>query len=189
MTMKEVMVVKPSREIWGVEPKVGDEWDAGNVPFGCAFRRVRVTVRREETGWKVFCVAYKGAEKLQAEGDYGFERCIAVLPCETCAKALALCLVFGSGYAVCPDHDRYGIPETLLFDGVFGILLSAMNIGGRGWDRLDEGSQHRLLWAARQIVDGQLDWQKAISAWERAEAQGLPLNAAIRDWDAEMRYS
>jgi hypothetical protein len=64
-----------------------------------------------------------------------------------------------------------------------------MNIGGRGWDRLDEGSQHRLLWAARQIVDGQLDWQKAISAWERAEAQGLLLNAAIRDWDAEMRYS
>jgi hypothetical protein len=43
MTMKEAKVVKPSREIWGVEPKVGDEWDAGNVPAACAFRRVRVT--------------------------------------------------------------------------------------------------------------------------------------------------
>jgi hypothetical protein len=130
MTMKEAKVVKPSREIWGVEPKVSDEWDAGSVPSACAFRRVRVTVRKEETGWKVFCVAYRGAEKLRAEGDYGFERCLAVLPCECCAKALALCLVFGSGYAVCPDHDRYGIPETLLFDGVFLVLLSAMNIVG-----------------------------------------------------------
>jgi hypothetical protein len=187
--MKEAKVVQPTKAIWGIEPKIGDEWDVGNVPFGCAYRRVRVTVRREETGWKVFCVAYKGAEKLKAEGDYGFERCLAVLPCECCAKALALCLVFGSGYATCVDHDRYGIPETLLFDGVVGILLSAMNIGGRGWDRLDEGSQHRLLWAARQILDGQLDWQKAIAAWERTEAKGLLLNAAIRHWDAEMRYS
>jgi hypothetical protein len=187
--MKEAKVVQPTKAIWGIEPKIGDEWDVGNVPFGCAYRRVRVTVRREETGWKVFCVAYKGAEKLKAEGDYGFERCLAVLPCECCAKALALCLVFGSGYATCVDHDRYGIPETLLFDGVVGILLSAMNIGGRDWDRLDEGSQHRLLWAARQILDGELDWQKVISAWGRTEAKGLPLNAAIRDWDAEMRYS
>jgi hypothetical protein len=187
--MKEAKVVQPTKAIWGIEPKIGDEWDVGNVPFGCAYRRVRVTVRREETGWKVFCVAYKGAEKLKAEGDYGFERCLAVLPCECCAKALALCLVFGSGYATCVDHDRYGIPETLLFDGVFGILLSAINIGGRGWDRLDEGAKHRVLWAARQILDGELDWQKVISAWERMEAKGLPLNAAIRDWDAEMRYS
>jgi hypothetical protein len=53
---------------------------------------------------------------------------------------------------------------------------------------LDEGSKHRVLWAARQIVDGQLDWQKAISAWEKAKAQGLPLNAAVRYWDAEMRW-
>jgi hypothetical protein len=189
MMMKEAKVVRPTKEILGVEPKVGDEWDAGSVPAACAFRRVRVTVRKEETGWKVFCVAYKGAEKLQAEGDYGFERCIAVLPCETCAKALALCLVFGSDYAACVEHDRYGIPETLLFDGVFGILLSAMNIGGRGWDRLDEGSKHRVLWVVRQIVDGQLDWQKVISAWEKTEAKGLPLNAAVRYWDAEMRWS
>jgi hypothetical protein len=72
---------------------------------------------------------------------------------------------------------------------VFGILLSAMNIGGRGWDRLDEGAKHRVLWATRQILDGQLDWQKAIAAWERTEAKGLLLNAAIRHWDAEMRYS
>jgi len=188
MTMKEAKVVQPTKEVMGVEPKVGDEWDAGSVPFGYAYRRVRVTVRKEETGWKVFCVAYKGAKKLKPEGDYGFERCLAVLPCECCAKALALCLVFGSGYAVCVDHDRYGIPETLLFDGVFGILLSAMNIGGRGWDRLDEGSKHRVLWAARQILDGELDWQKAIAAWERTEAEGLPLNAAIRHWDAERRW-
>jgi hypothetical protein len=187
--MMEAKIIRPTKEILGVEPKVGDEWDAGSVPAACAFRRVRVTVRKEETGWKVFCVAYKGAEKLQAEGDYGFERCIAVLPCECCAKALALCLVFGSDYAVCFEHDRYGIPETLLFDGVFGILLSAMNIGGRGWDRMDEGSKHRVLWVVRQIVDGQLDWQKVISAWEKTEAKGLPLNAAIRYWDAEMRWS
>jgi hypothetical protein len=186
--MMEAKIIRPTKEILGIEPKIGDEWDAGSVPFGCAFRRVRVTVRREETGWKVFCVAYRGAKKLQAEDDYGFERCIAVLPCETCAKALALCLVFGSDYAACVEHDRYGIPETLLFDGVFGILLSVLNIGGRGWDRLDEGAKHRVLWAARQILDGKLDWQKAIAAWEKTEAKGLPLNAAIRFWDAEMRW-
>jgi hypothetical protein len=181
--MKEVMVVKPSREIWGVEPKVGDEWDAGNVPFGCAFRRVRVTVRREETGWKVFCVAYKGAEKLL--GDYGVT--IGMFDCETCAKAFALCLVFGSDYAACVFHDRKNIADALVFDGTLLMLLAVMGL--RDLHGIDEGSVHRLTWAARQILDGELDWQKVISAWERAEAQGLPLNAAIRDWDAEMRYS
>ena len=186
--MKEAKIVRPTKAVMGVEPKVGDEWDAGYVPNGCAYRRVRVTVRKEESGWKVFCVAYKGAEKLLPEGNYGFERCIAVLPCETCAKALALCLVFGSDYAACVEHDREGIYDTLLFNGVFGVLLSALNISGRDWDRLDEGSRHRILWAARQIVDGQLDWQKVIQAWEKTEAKGLPLNAAIRWWDAEMRW-
>jgi hypothetical protein len=75
--MKEAKVVKPTKEILGIEPKIGDEWDAGSVPFGCAYRRVRVTVRREEKGWTVFCVAYKGAEQLL--GDYGFtkpSRCV-----------------------------------------------------------------------------------------------------------------
>jgi hypothetical protein len=182
--LKEAKIVKPTKEIWGIEPKVGDEWDAGSVPFGCAFRRVRVTVRREETGWKVFCVAYKGAEKLL--GDYGFT--IGVFDCETCAKALALCLVFGSGYAVCVDHDDDRLDNETLFDGTVAILLSAMGIG-RSWDALDEGSRHRILWAAHQILGGELDWQKAIAAWEKTEAKGLPLNAAIRDWDAEMRWS
>ena len=28
--------------------------------------------------------------------------------------------------------------------------------------------------------DGQLDWQKAISAWERTEQKGILVNAAIR---------
>jgi len=179
MTMlKEAKIVKPSREIWSVTPKVGDEWDAGNLPFGCAYRRVRVTVRKDaDDKWTVFCVAYRGAERLN-------ERVITVLPCETCAKALALCLVFGSGYAVCVDHDR--LDNETLFDGTVAILLSALSI--RSWDALDEGSRHRILWAARQILDGQLDWQKVISAWEKTEAKGLPLNAAIRFWDAEMRW-
>jgi hypothetical protein len=167
----------------GVEPRVGDEWDAGNVPFGCAYRRVRVTVRKEETGWKVFCVAYKGAEKLL--GDYGVT--IGMFDCETCAKAFALCLVFGSDYAACVFHDRKNIADALVFDGTLLMLLAVMGL--RDLHGIDEGSVHRLTWAARQILDGELDWQKVISAWERAEAQGLPLNAAIRDWDAEMRYS
>jgi hypothetical protein len=176
--LKEAKIVKPSREILGIEPKVGDEWDAGNLPFGCAYRRVRVTVRKDaDDKWTVFCVAYRGAERLN-------ERVITVLPCETCAKALALCLVFGSGYAVCVDHDR--LDNETLFDGTVAILLSALSI--RSWDALDEGSRHRILWAARQILDGQLDWQKVISAWEKTEAKGLPLNAAIRFWDAEMRW-
>jgi hypothetical protein len=183
MTMKEAKVVKPTREVMGVEPRVGDEWDAGNVPFGCAYRRVRVTVRKEETGWKVFCVAYKGAEKLL--GDYGVT--IGMFDCETCAKAFALCLVFGSDYAACVFHDRKNIADALVFDGTLLMLLAVMGL--RDLHGIDEGSVHRLTWAARQILDGELDWQKVISAWERAEAQGLPLNAAIRDWDAEMRYS
>jgi hypothetical protein len=182
MTMKEAKVVKPSRAIWGVEPKVGDEWDAGNVPFGCAYRRVRVTVRKEETGWKVFCVAYKGAEKLL--GDYGVT--IGMFDCETCAKAFALCLVFGSDYAACVFHDRKNIADALVFDGTLLMLLAVMGL--RDLHGIDEGSVHRLTWAARQILDGELDWQKAIAAWEKAEAQGLPLNAAIRFWDAEKRW-
>jgi len=177
--MTEAKIVKPSKEIWGVEPKVGDEWDAGILPYGCAYRRIRVTVRKDaDDKWTVFCVGYRGAERLN-------ERVITVLPCETCAKALALCLVFGSGYAVCVDHDRPD--ERAFFDGAVAILLSAMGIG-QSWDALDEGSRHRILWAARQIVDGQLDWQKAIAAWEKTEAKGLSLNAAIRWWDAEMRW-
>jgi len=183
--MKEAKIIKPTKEVMGVEPKVGDEWDAGNVPYGCAYRRVRVTVRKDASDkWTVFCVGYKGAEKLD-------ERVITVLPCETCAKALALCLVFGSGYAACVDHDRNGLDERALFDGTVAILLSAMGIGW-SWDALDEGSRHRILWAARQIADGQLDWQKVIAAWERAEQiakqRGLSLNAAVRYWDAEMRW-
>jgi hypothetical protein len=181
MTMKEAKVVKPTREVMGVEPRVGDEWDAGNVPFGCAYRRVRVTVRKEETGWKVFCVAYKGAEKLL--GDYGVT--IGMFDCETCAKAFALCLVFGSDYAACVFHDRKNIADALVFDGTLLMLLAVMGL--RDLHGIDEGSVHRLTWAARQILDGELDWQKVISAWERAEAQGLPLNAAIRYWDAEKR--
>jgi len=177
--MTEAKIVKPSKEIWGVEPKVGDEWDAGNLPYGCAYHRIRVTVRKDaDDKWTAFCVGYKGAERLD-------ERVITVLPCETCAKALALCLVFGSGYAVCVDHDRPD--ERALFDGAVAVLLSAMGIG-RSWDALDEGSRHRILWAARQIVDKQLDWQKAIAAWEKTEAKGHTLNAAVRYWDAEMRW-
>jgi hypothetical protein len=178
--MKEAKVVQPTKAIWGIEPKIGDEWDAGSVPFGCAYRRVRVTVRKDaDDKWTVFCVAYRGAERLD-------ERVIAVLPCETCAKALALCLVFGSDYAACVDHDRDH--NAWVFGGVLNILLSAMNINDRDLVMLDEGSRHRILWAARQILDGELDWQKAIAAWEKIEAKGLPLNAAIRFWNAEKRW-
>jgi hypothetical protein len=178
--LKEAKIVKPTKEILGIEPKVGDEWDAGNLPCGCAYRRVRVTVRKDDDDkWTVFCVAYRGAERLN-------ERVITVLPCETCAKALALCLVFGSGYAVCVDHDDDRLDNETLFDGTVAILLSALSIGS--WDALDEGSRHRILWAVHQILGGELDWQKAIAAWEKTEAKGLPLNAAIRFWDAEMRW-
>jgi hypothetical protein len=177
--LKEAKIVKPTKEILGIEPKIGDEWDAGSVPFGCAYRRVRVTVRKEETGWKVFCVAYRGAERLD-------ERVIAVLPCETCAKALALCLVFGSDYAACVFHDRENIADALLFDGTLLMLLAVMGL--RDLHGINEGSVHRILWAAHKILDGELDWQKAIAAWEKTEAKGLPLNAAIRFWDAEMRW-
>jgi hypothetical protein len=179
--LKEAKIVKPTKEILCIEPKVGDEWDAGNLPCGCAYRRVRVTVRKDaDDKWTVFCVAYRGAERLN-------ERVITVLPCETCAKALALCLVFGSGYAVCVDHDDDRLDNETLFDGTVAILLSALSIGS--WDALDEGSRHRILWAVHQILGGELDWQKAIAAWEKTEAEGLPLNAAIRYWDAEMRWS
>jgi len=164
----------------GVEPKIGDEWDAGYVPHGSAFRRVRVTVRKDaEDQWTIYCVAYKGAETLS-------KRALHALNCETCAKAFALCLVFGKDYAVCDVHESDKIDEVALFDGTVAMLCSAMGI--KNWDALDGGSKARILWAARQIVDGQLDWQKAINAWERTEQKGLSLNAAIRYWDAEMRW-
>jgi len=179
MKMKEAKIVRPTNQVMGVEPKVGDEWDAGYVPNGCAYRRVRVTVRKEEKGWKVFCVGYKGAETLS-------KRILHASNCETCAKAFALQLVFGKGYAVCVEHESSRINDVALFDGTVTVLLTAMDI--KDWDALDEGSRHRILWAARQIVDGQLDWQKAINAWERTEQKGLSLNAAIRYWDAGMRW-
>jgi hypothetical protein len=182
--MKEAKVVKPTKEILGIEPKVGDEWDAGNLPFGCAYRRVRVTVRKDaDDKWTVFCVAYRGAEKLL--GDYRVT--ISMFDCETCAKALALCLVFGSDYAACVFHDRENIADDLLLDGTLLMLLATMGL--RDLHSIDEGSVHRILWVARQILDGELNWQKVISAWERTEAKGRPLNAAIRDWDAEWRWS
>jgi hypothetical protein len=106
--------------------------------------------------------------------------------CETCAKAFALCLVFGSDYAACVFHDRENIADDLLLDGTLLMLLATMGL--RDLHSIDEGSVHRILWVARQILDGELNWQKVISAWERTEAKGLPLNAAIRDWDAEMRW-
>jgi hypothetical protein len=95
-------------------------------------------------------------------------------------------LVFGSDYAACVFHNRENIADALLFDGTLLMLLAVMGL--RDLHGIDEGSVHRLTWAARQILDGELDWQKVISAWERTEAKGLPLNAAVRYWDAEMRW-
>jgi len=181
--MAEAKVVRATKDIMGVEPKVGDEWDAGYVPFGCAYRRCRVTVRKDATGcWTVYAVAAKGNGKLASWDILSF-------PCETCAKAFGLCLVFGDGYAECSVHGKGGFHDGDTFSGRLAMLCCLMGIDKATYNALQEGSMHRIAWVARLVSDRQIEWQRVIRAWEFAEQfssqRGLSLDGAISTFYAE----
>lgn len=176
--MQATKTVKSTKAIMGVEPAIGSEWDAGFVPFGCAFRRVRVTVRNDGETWTVYALGKKGDITLA-------QHTVSAFPCETCAKAFALCLVFGSGYAECIEHGQSEFDALMLFNGTVKILLSLMGISPDAW--LDDGARHRVQWVTRLLLDGQLDWQKVIAEWESAEIKGMPLSATVSFWFAGLR--
>jgi len=167
----------------GVDDYVGAEWDAGYIPVGAAHRRCRVTVRKDAADcWTVYAVAFKGSEKL-ADWD------ILSFPCETCAKAFGLCLVFGDGYAECSVHGKDGFHEGDTFAGRLAMLCCLMGIDKATYNSLSTGSTHRIAWVARLISDGQLTWGKVIKAWEFAEQfslqRGISLDGAISTFYAE----
>lgn len=126
--MAQLRVVRSSKEIMGVDDYVGAEWDAGYVPIAASHRRCRVTVRKDASDkFSVYCVASRGDTKL-ASWD------IKTFPCETCAKAFSLCLVFGDDYAACRVHDRDGFVMVicLMVVSLFSVaswVLTKRHIG------------------------------------------------------------
>ncbi len=174
---KVMQVVLSVKTITGVEPCVGSEWDAGYLPAASAHRSIAVTVRRDGTGsWAIKACSRKGTETIDCVT-------IAVLPCETCAKALALCLIGGRDYAACCEHGQSAITESALFDATLELLKCALGLS-TAWASLEEGAHHRVLWVARELLDGQKAWGKVMAVWdaERAERPNLSLSAAVRSW-------
>jgi len=181
--MAQTRVVRSSREISGVADFVGSEWDAGYVPFGAAFRRCRVTVRKDAKKlWTVYALASKGGIKLASWEILSF-------PCETCAKAFALDLVFGDGYASCIVHERSGFHEGDTFAGRVAILCCLMGIDKATYNSLTTGSIHRIAWVVSLISDKLWTWQYVVRAWEFAEnfasQRGLSLDSTISTFYAE----
>jgi len=177
--MKEI---RPAKEIIGVEPSVGYEWDAGWVPEASAFRRVRIAVRKlNEKEWQIHATGYRGAVRLGTDR----ETPILILPCETCAKAFALDLVHGRGYSYCAEHGTV-FDETQLFDGTLVVLVVAMNLSYRNWIYLGEDARNKVCWTARLILDGKITWHDAISAWERVAQSCAEFRTAIDVWYVEI---
>lgn len=177
-------IIRSTKAITGIEPSIGSEWDAGYLPCGAAYSRVRITVKKEaDAQWTVYAFGFRGGETL-------LTHFIAHFTCETCAKAFALCLVFGSDYATCEIHGRQ-FSSNDIFEGTLIIMRAAMGICDEAWHAIDEGSRHRVLWVVRQILDGQLQWERAINAWGFTENSALPpnLNTLIRFWHAELMLS
>jgi hypothetical protein len=177
-------VVRSSKEIMGVDDYVGAEWDAGYVPIAASHRRCRVTVRKDASDkFSVYCVAYRGDTKL-ASWD------IKTFPCETCAKAFSLCLVFGDDYAACRVHDRDGFCDGDLFDGRVAVLCSLMGVDKEAYRSWSDYANHRVNWVVRLICDGQLDWLTVVRSWESAEqfkdAKGVSFDGAVGWFYAEV---
>jgi len=177
-------LIRSSKEISGVEDFIGAEWDAGYIPFGAAHRRCRVTVRKDASDqFAVYAVASKGDAKL-ASWD------IKTFQCERCAKAYALCVVFGDGYAECSVHGQDYISDADTFVARVAALCCLMGIDKATYNALSQGAIHRISWVARLISDGQIEWGKAIRAWEFAEQfasqRGLSLEGAISAFYAEV---
>jgi hypothetical protein len=181
--MAKTLVIRSSSEILGIKEPVGSERCAGYVPIAASHRCCRVTVRKDgEKLWTVYAVAFKGDTKLAT-----WE--ILQFPCENCAMAFALDLVFGDGYASCIAHERSSFHEGDTFAGRVAMLCCLMGIDKATYNSLQVGSTHRISWVARLISDGQLTWQHAIRAWEFAEQftnqRGLSLDSAISTFYAE----
>lgn len=175
-------VVKPQKDVMGVEFPINAEWDAGYITAGVAFRRARITVKRDdENTFSVHAVGFRDGEKLSSW-------LIRSFTCETCAKAFALCLVHGVEYAECDAHNRQNFSDAEIFDGLINALLATMGVEQRAWSGLDEGSRHRVSWVARLIVDGKLSLHKAINAWDAVEAENpkLTLAGKISCWFATL---
>jgi hypothetical protein len=177
-----VRTIKASREITGIEPKEGYEWDAGYVPDPASYRRARITVRKDADRWEVTFVAYLGAKKLFEQ-----DSVIAVFDCETCAKAFALNLVFGHDYAGCAEHSNEFISEDDLFSGTVSLLMGVLGISEQV--AIDEETVDRVVSVAQKIFAQQLDWHSAVELWEQFEGARklMSLDEAIKAWHSLLR--
>jgi hypothetical protein len=177
-------VIRSSREISGIDDPIGSEWDAGYIPDAPSHRRCRVTVRKDASDkFSVYCVASKGDIKL-ASWD------IKTFPCETCAKAFSLCLVFGDDYAACRVHDRQEFSGRHLFDGSLIILLSLMGVSRSEAGGFDDYVWHRLGEVVYLIRNERVPWSYVIRAWEATEQigaqEGWSLPSMVGWWFGEI---
>ncbi len=173
--------VRSTKAIMGIEPAIGSEWDAGYLPAAYVHRAVRVTVRKDAADrWVIYTLSRKGTETLDCVT-------ITTLPCETCAKALALCLTFGQDYAECCEHQRDAITPDALFDGTVALLRCALGLSS-AWASLDDGARQRLLWTARELLDGVKRWEKVMAAWDyvRQRYPDAALNTLVRFWHSDL---
>jgi hypothetical protein len=89
---KTAMEVKTRREVFGVDPEIGYEWDAGNTPPGDKSPG-RWTVKRNEDSWIVLFHSFTYKPPKYVGPDY----IIATFPPtedgERAAKTMALKLV------------------------------------------------------------------------------------------------
>lgn len=156
------------------------EWDAGSLPASCVYRSVRISVRKTLIDdFVVYALGRKGNTQLA-------ENVIGLFQCDGCAKAFALCIVYGGDYAECEIHSRNAFGEREIFDGMVSALCAAMGITETRWTQLDDGARHRVLWVAREIVDGKLEFGDALALWEQSEKLDLPLRAKVSDWFAAL---
>jgi hypothetical protein len=181
--MAKTLVIRSSSEILGIKEPVGSERCAGYVPIAASHRCCRVTVRKDgEKLWTVYAVAFKGDTKLAT-----WE--ILQFPCENCATAFALDLVFGDGYASCIAHERSSFHEGDTFAGRVAMLCCLMGIDKATYNSLTTGSIHRIAWVVSLISDKLWTWQYVVRAWEFAEnfasQRGLSLDSAISTFYAE----
>jgi len=179
-----VRTIRASREITGVEPKEGYEWDAGYVPDPASYRRARISVRKESDKWEVTFVAYVGAKRLFEQ-----DSVIAVFNCETCAKAFALNLVFGHDYAGCAEHSNEFVSEDDLFTGTVSLLMGVLGISEQ--TALDEETVDCIVSVAQKIATKRLDWHSAVELWEQLEdaRKLMSLNESIKAWYSLLRNS
>jgi hypothetical protein len=174
--------IRPSREITGVEPKDGYEWDAGYVPDPASYYRARVTVRKEAKRWEVISVVYFGAKKMLPQ-----EITIAAFDCETCAKAFALNLIFGRDYAACAEHSNEFISEDSLVAGTVSLLMSIL--GSSEPTVLDRETIDAIVSVAQKILSQQIDWHSVVDIWEQLIDVRMvrSFNEAVKVWYSLMR--